>query len=427
MQLRVVLGLLALLGLCGMVLGRSATAEPGDAQAGRGLYIRLCASCHGVTGQGGRMGAMLSPPPRNLADQAYMHGRSEQQLFEVIQQGGAAVGLSAAMNAFGNQLNTQQIWDVVAYVRTFAAPANAAAPPLSATARPPEAPAGDLSMARLRLSVWPEYDDPRVLVILRGEMAPAQAFPTRIGLPLPKGAEIIGAGMISEQNELLVHPHQVLPGDGQDRLEMQLPVPRFFLEFYYNPFTTTGAAKRLAYTVALPYPITVLEVDVQQPSQSSEFVLTPPPAESSTDERGLTYHQFVYHNVAAGQGPTFTIAYTKTARTPSVAQRQMQPQPPAPMHPTQVRVRRALVGGSVLVGAIVLCIGWAWLTRRSRSRARSVASEAVPPGSLAEAFVALVQHEATPVAAPVNFCTDCGRKLLPEDRFCADCGKLVQR
>ena len=68
-------------------------------------------------------------------------------------------------------------------------------------------------MARLRLSIWPEYDDPRVLIMLRGEMTPRQAFPASITLPLPKGAEIIGAGMISEQDELLLHPHQVLPGD----------------------------------------------------------------------------------------------------------------------------------------------------------------------------------------------------------------------
>jgi hypothetical protein len=109
-------------------------------------------------------------------------------------------------------------------------------------------------MARLRLSIWPEYDDPRVLIMLRGEMTPRQAFPASITLPIPKGPEIIGAGMISEQNELLLHPHQVLPGDTQDSLQLNLPVPRFFVEFYYNPFTTRRPAKRFICIAPRPIP-----------------------------------------------------------------------------------------------------------------------------------------------------------------------------
>ena len=88
-----------------MILYVLATVHPamtatGDAQAGKAIYERSCVGCHGPTGQGGRMAAMLAVPPRNLADQAYMGTRSDQQLFDVISKGGAATGLSAAMTAF---------------------------------------------------------------------------------------------------------------------------------------------------------------------------------------------------------------------------------------------------------------------------------------------------------------------------------------
>src|SRR4029434_10858064 len=69
-----------------MMLSLLATVPPvatatGDAQAGKAIYERSCVGCHGRTGQGGRMAAMLAVPPRNLADQAYMGTRSDQQLF----------------------------------------------------------------------------------------------------------------------------------------------------------------------------------------------------------------------------------------------------------------------------------------------------------------------------------------------------------
>ena len=27
----------------------------------------------------------------------------------------------------------------------------------------------------------------------------------------------------------------------------------------------------------------------------------------------------------------------------------------------------------------------------------------------------------------INFCANCGRKLLPDDRFCSGCGKPIKR
>ena len=206
---------------------------------------------------------------------------------------------------------SRRLWDTVAYIRTLTAGAETAAQAPSSTSSKASASTADLVMARLRLSIWPEYDDPRVLIMLRGEMTPRQAFPASITLPIPKGAEIIGAGMISEQNELLLHPHQVLPGDTQDTLQLNLPVPRFFVEFYYNPFTTSGPEKRFVYSAPTTYPIDLFEVDIQQPLKATAFTVDPPSMERTTDKEGFTYHQFTYRDVGKGQSQTFTIAYTK--------------------------------------------------------------------------------------------------------------------
>lgn len=87
------------------------------------LYQQNCATCHGVSGAGdGPVGVALNPKPARHDDGAYMNALSNEQLFQVIQQGGAAVGKSALMAPWGASFSNEQIWDLVAFVRTLAVP-----------------------------------------------------------------------------------------------------------------------------------------------------------------------------------------------------------------------------------------------------------------------------------------------------------------
>lgn len=419
--------LVGLLLLCVVGLS-SGEAAPGHPEHSKEVYTRLCVGCHGGDGQGGRMTATLAASPRNLTDQAYMHTKSDQQLFDVITQGGAATGLSPVMPAFGTQITSQEIWDLVAYIRTFAQPSESRQPTSGERVETPT-----LGMARLRLSIWPEYDDPRVLVILRGEMTPPQAFPTQIQLPLPKGAEVIGAGMVSERNELLLHPYEVQTGEAQDRLQLSLPVSRFFVEFYYNPLTERGGEKRFLYTAAIPYALERLEVEIQQPLQASNFRLEPPAMGQRTDDRGFTYHDLQLQNLSPGQPFTFTITYTKTASAPSVPKPQASTQPEGvspPVAPPTLMALGILAGVSVLFG-----LG-AWMWRRQRGRhtpsAPSAGQSTTASAVITWFLTAPEESDASeglrsshPSGMP-QYCTQCGRKRVPRDHFCAGCGQSLR-
>lgn len=360
------------------------------------------------------MAGMLPVPPRNLADATRMQGRSAEHLFVVIRDGSAAAGLSNAMPGFGGELGEADIHNTVAYVRTLAA---AQSPPAETGTSVAEQPA-DLRIARLQLSIWPEYDDPRVLLIIRGELAPGVAFPTHATLPVPKDAELIGAGMISELGELLLHPHRVIPGSASDALEITLPAPRFFAELYYDPFETSGDAKRFTYTFEAPYPIAQLDIDIQKPYTASEFVTEPPAMAQESEGRDTTYHRFSYRGVAAGQPMTFTISYVKTDPQPSVPKAASEPAAgPAAQGPQD----RMLIYAGILAGVTAAYILVALLWTGYQRRHAAVTPPETPPRPLSVASAPLPD-----VPAAANFCSHCGRALDAEYAFCPGCGHAIR-
>lgn len=93
-------------------------ASEGNASEGEQVYNQICASCHGESGKGdGPAAASLDPKPKDHTDGEKMSRLSDDHMFKVISEGGAAAGLSPAMPAWGGTLSDQEILDVMAYIR----------------------------------------------------------------------------------------------------------------------------------------------------------------------------------------------------------------------------------------------------------------------------------------------------------------------
>jgi cytochrome c oxidase cbb3-type subunit III len=123
-------GFLTLIGLvlwCTPVVAGGGT----DALVGRKLYMTHCYTCHGVTGKGdGPAAAHLQPPPRNLTDDAYMSRKTDQDLYNVISGGSAALHRFSGMPDWKATFYPERIRDVVAYLRTLHRPRDTQKQPL---------------------------------------------------------------------------------------------------------------------------------------------------------------------------------------------------------------------------------------------------------------------------------------------------------
>jgi cytochrome c oxidase cbb3-type subunit 3 len=108
------------MALWALVFGTVLFADAADVEQGKKLYGQFCASCHGQSGKGdGPAAAALNPKPRDHTDKETMSKLSDDDLLKVIKNGGASVGKSPLMPAWGASLKDDQIKDVIAYVRTL--------------------------------------------------------------------------------------------------------------------------------------------------------------------------------------------------------------------------------------------------------------------------------------------------------------------
>ncbi len=105
------------------VLAFSSHALAADVANGKTLFAQRCAMCHGEKGAGDGALAATMPEgqkPRNLAAGGNKYATDDAKLKEIIQKGGAAVGLSVLMPA-QSDLNDAQLGDLVAFVNSLKA------------------------------------------------------------------------------------------------------------------------------------------------------------------------------------------------------------------------------------------------------------------------------------------------------------------
>jgi len=100
-----------------IVVAQAPTTK-GDPAKGKEKFELICASCHGPGGKGdGPAAAALDPKPRDLSDPAYVSTLTDEHIFKTVKEGGASVGKSPLMPAWGGTLTDDDIWNVIAYVR----------------------------------------------------------------------------------------------------------------------------------------------------------------------------------------------------------------------------------------------------------------------------------------------------------------------
>jgi len=185
--------------------------------------------------------------------------------------------------------------------------------------------AQELSIGRMRVAIWPEYDDPNVLVIYDGRFDEGLRFPIKTSFLVPKGSIISDACSLSHEGQHFCQLYKTFDKGAYDEVQLLLPYPNFYLSFHAPAFSETGRHRKFAYPIKANHPIKLMEVDIQQPLRSDAFNITPTGSTSTshatpvtTKAKGFNHFSYKLENIDKGAVNIFTIDYIKDDQKPSV-------------------------------------------------------------------------------------------------------------
>lgn len=199
-------------------------------------------------------------------------------------------------------------------------------------APPPAAP----HLERLEIAIWPEYDQPSVLVMLRGWLSPDTPLPTSVPLPIPTAAGAPSA--VAKRfpgGDLLVAQYMLEPGEEVSTVYVSTDSPEIRLE-YYVPLDLSNEKRH--YHFKWPGGLAAGRVvfEVMQPIGATGFVVQPASSAPALANDGLIYQREDLGPAAVEQTFTIEVDYNKTSpmlTASSLAPTTQPPQPPGAQAP----------------------------------------------------------------------------------------------
>lgn len=256
-------------------------------------------------------------------------------------------------------------------------------------------------LQRLQIDIWPEYDRPAVLVILKGEIAGNgdAATPLSLRIPASSGGPSALAYSAQESGPLLNLSHERFPPDaGFITLRFTVPARFFHVEFY-DPLDTRGAERSYRYLWPGDLPVENLRVTLQEPAASSGLTVRPALAQLTVGSDNLRYRSTELGSVPLGKTLPIEIAYAKPDRRNTVEILKAGPSPGVTGVGTS-REEQASFRWFLASSAIALLLAGSALVYYVRRRPRAKPAAGTPQG----------------------YCAKCGHRPSAGDRFCANCG-----
>jgi hypothetical protein len=274
----------------------------------------------------------------------------------------------------------------------------------------------EIRLSSVSVEIWPEYDQPSVLVIYHISLSPETTLPATLALRLPAQAEVFAVAIADPASGLLLAPYDRTVQGSWATLTITANSQDVQVE-YYEDLDKNGTARHFVYEWAGDYAVDAFTVTFQQPVSATDLVTDPALTNSSVGQDGFVYLRSTAQSLVAGQPFTLTADYQKATDTLSTTGLPVQPtQPLNASTPGRVTMSGvlpwvlAVIGGALIVVGIV---GGLYFMKSGPRRSSASRKRHAQPQQTSDTGVV--------------YCYQCGKRAQPGDGFCRTCGMRLKK
>ena len=278
--------------------------------------------------------------------------------------------------------------------------------PFSASAQ------GGVALDTMTVQLWPEFDQPAMLVIYDFTLAEDISLPIDLTIRVPADATIIAVAYASAGNLFNVPYPEPVEADGWQKITLTIDMVTTYHIEYYAPLSRSDSQREYLYLWPGDYEVGTFNVSVKAPVDTTEITTDPQMRDATPTGSTQTLLEWGTNALEAGEQLPIKVTYTKTSDRLSVSDQPLETG--VVDENTQGRISLSnylpyILGG---LGVLLILVGglYFWqsskgkpITQRRRHRARDDDSDG---GDV--------------------YCHQCGKRAQSGDRFCRTCGTRLR-
>ena len=284
-----------------------------------------------------------------------------------------------------------------------------------------------ITLAKVEVQLWPEYDQPSMLVIFEFTAMKNTTLPAQVTFHLPKDANVVAAAYYDNGNLLNANYTPATQDGDWQTITITIDEATTYRFEYYEPISFNGRTRQFLYLWNADYAVEVFNIKVQEPVDTISLTslddgtvglhilpVQEPLVLEKKRENGVNIYSSKPVSLAAGKQFTLNLQYEKSSDALTVPSSPVQTAPIDETTSGRIPLTSYLpyiLGG---LGAILIIGGllYYFLSGRERgqkTRRRNRASS---------------DPESNTSAA---HCHQCGTRAKPSDRFCRVCGTRLRQ
>lgn len=277
----------------------------------------------------------------------------------------------------------------------------------------------EIRLARMEVALWPEYDEPSMLVLYKAALPAEVTLPVELTFRIPVAAGEPHAVALQQPGGTLMTATYTRQVSGDWALiTFTATSPQVWLEYYDPGLNKEGRQRQFEYQWPGDYAVDSFLIEVQQPTGSTDLRVSPVTVTSNQGQDGLLYHTADVGSFEAGEPFTISVEYQKEGDALSADDLEVLPSAPLTTDDSgRFNPRTLLPWALGFLGLLLLAGGgwWFWRTSREEAPARERGRRRAPSKTVDS-------------AAPGDgiYCHQCGKRAAAGDRFCRSCGARLR-